>query len=219
VTAGAGRAEPAVLDTLSGMLPAKTRRAAALLLAVLAVLVAAIPVAAHAELTETDPADGSEVPGPFDGPIRLSFSEDLAESSHAELLDSSGDEVANAEIPADAPDQLVFDLPEPLPAGAYRVQITAIAGDGHVERPIVSFTVLEPEPTPELTPSATARPSDAPTPAPTPSGTAAPSPSPTPSGDGTPVASASDLLFPILAAVIAIAVLGVVLLRNRRATR
>jgi methionine-rich copper-binding protein CopC len=195
------------------------RRGGAALIATLALLVAALPAAAHAELTEADPANGSEVPGPFEGPITLTFSEDLASNSSALLKDGSGDEVARAEIPADAPDQLVFELSTPLAAGDYRIEITAIADDGHIERPVVEFTVLEPEPTPEPTPSPTARPSNAPTPALTPSPTAAPSPSPAPSGDGTPAAATTDLLFPILAAVIAVAVLGWVLLRNRRATR
>ena len=193
------------------------RRGAATLVAILATLVVALPAAAHAELIESDPADGSEVPGPFEGPITLSFSEELASNSHAELLAGAGDEVATAEIPADAPDQLVFTLGAPLAADAYRIEITAIADDGHIERPVVEFTVLAPEPTPAPTPSPTARPSDAPTPAP--SQTPVVSPSPAPSGDGTPTASTSDLLFPILAAVIAVAVLGWVLLRNRRVGR
>ena len=43
-----------------------------------------------------------------------------------------------------------------------------------------------------------------------------PAPTPAPSADTTPAAGTNDVLFPILAAVIALAALGAMLLRNRR---
>jgi methionine-rich copper-binding protein CopC len=193
------------------------RRPAPLFAALVALLLVATPVAAHAELTEADPADGSEVSGPFEGPITLSFSEALADNSGARLLDGEGDEVAQATIPADEPAQLVFELDQPLEPGSYRIEITAIADDGHIERPIVEFTVLEPPPTPSPAPSetpATSDPQPSASPAPTPA--PSPAPSPSPSGDGPPTASAGDVVLPIVAALIAVALLAAVLLRSRR---
>ena len=198
-----------------------TRRTlAALLFGIVLVLTFAGPTLAHAEFVSSDPAPDSEVEGPFAGPIALTFDEPLIEDgSHAELIGPDGAKVADATIPDDDPDQLVFDLDTPMGPGEYRIDWTTIGQDAEVARGQFTITVLEPEPTPVPTPSATARPTDAPTPAPTPSPTPVPSPSPAPSADGTPTASTSDLIFPILAAVIAVAVLAYVLLRNRRAAR
>jgi methionine-rich copper-binding protein CopC len=190
------------------------RHAAAILAALLTLLLVAAPAAAHAELTASDPADGSEVAGPFEGPITLSFSESLGENSRAELLDDQGDAIADASFDATQPDQLTIELDAPLAAGDYRIEIVAAGADGHIERPVVEFTVLEPEPTTPPAPSPTAAPSSSAAPSAAPS--ASPAPTPTPSADGTPTAGSSDVLIPILAAVIAVAVLGFVLLRNRR---
>jgi methionine-rich copper-binding protein CopC len=190
------------------------RHAAAVLAALLMLMLVAAPAAAHAELTASDPADGSEVPGPFEGPISLSFSESLGDNSRAELLDDQGDAIADGSFDAAQPDQLTIELDAPLVAGDYRIEIVAAGADGHIERPVVEFTVLEPEPTitaappPTAAPSATAALSAAPS--------ASSAPTPTPSADGTRTAGSSDVLIPILAAIIAVAVLGFVLLRNRR---
>jgi len=205
--------DPRRAPPYTGGMSVTTRRGVAWSVALLVALLTAGPVAAHAELTTSDPTDGSEVPGPFEGPVTLSFSEELADNSRAQLLDEDGDAVAEATPDPARPDELVIELEEPLAAGAYRVQITAVADDGHIERPVVEFTVLEAEPTPTPAP-ATVAPSASSSPTPPP--TAAPAPTPAPSADGSPTAGASDVLFPILAALIALAVLGAMLLRSRR---
>ncbi len=191
-----------------------TRSAVTWTAAVLVALLMAGPVAAHAELTAADPADGSDVTGPFEGPITLSFSEELGDNSRAQLLDEDGDTIAEATPDAARPEELVIELEAPLAAGAYRVEITAVADDGHIERPVVEFTVLEPEPTPTPAPTSTVAPSASPSP--TAPSTASPAPTPAPSAGTTPAAGTTDVLFPILAAVIALAALGAMLLRNRR---
>jgi methionine-rich copper-binding protein CopC len=191
-----------------------TRRVIAWSAAIIVALLGASAVAADAEFVESDPAPGSEVAGPFDGPISLTFDEPLGDESHAELLDPSGTTIADARIPTSDPDQLVFELDEALGPGEYEVQWTVIGQDGHVSRDTFTITVLEPEPSPTPAPTATAAPSASSTPTDAPS--AAPPPSPAPSADGTPAAGTNDVLFPILAAVIALAALGAMLLRNRR---
>lgn len=193
-----------------------SRVAAAVLAALFSVLLAGVPASAHAEFVSSDPQPGAVVPGPFEGPISLTFDEPLADGSHAELLGIDGTQITDATIPAEAPEQLVFVLQEPLAAGEYEIQWTTIGQDGEVDRDTFTITVLEPEPTPTSAPTATPEASATPRPTPGPTTSPEPTPSPTPGPDGDPAASTGDVLFPILAAVIVLAVLAGVLLRNRR---
>jgi copper resistance protein C len=183
------------------------RFACALLLGLILLLVDAIPTAAHAELVSSDPADKAEVEAPFAGPITLTFSETLASGSKADLRGPDGATVATATIDGD---QLVFTPEGPLDLGTYTIQWTTVAADRDVLRGTLTFTAVAPPPTP--TPAPTAGPSTTPS--------LAPATSPTPSGGGTPASGSADVLFPLLAAVIAIGALGVFLLsRNRRSAR
>ena len=181
--------------------------ACALLLGLILVLVDAIPVAAHAELESTDPADGATVTG-SPAEVVATFNEPLEDNSSMELIGPGGGRVATGDVdPADRT-RLVID-PGDLPPGEYEVRWTAASADGHVERGIYSFTLVAPTPPPTAAPTATTRP----TPSPTPFATA----SPTPSGGGTPASGAADVLFPLAAAIIAIGALGAFLFnRNRR---
>lgn len=176
------------------------RLACAVLVGVVLLLVDAIPTAAHAELVSSDPADKAEVEAPFDGPIVLTFDEALATGSSAELKRSDDSTVASATVDGD---RLVFTLDAGLEPGEYRIQWTSVGADRDVERGTITFTVVAPSPTA--------------TPAPAPSATATATASPTPSGNGTPASGTADVLFPLLAAVIALGALGAFLLnRNRR---
>jgi methionine-rich copper-binding protein CopC len=169
-------------------------------------------VAAHAELVSSTPADGAVVAGTPDE-IILTYSEamDPAKSSIT-LHPAGGAEIARGGVDPDN-DTVMRMTPPELEAGAYEIRSTATALDGHIEHEIVKFTVSEPTPAP-ATPSPT--PSASPTVAPTASPTASPSASPSPSaaGDQTPT-STTDLLIPILAVLLIVAVLGTMLVRNR----
>jgi methionine-rich copper-binding protein CopC len=170
---------------------------------------------AHAELERSTPADGSTVEAPFDGPIRLEYSEELADGSRAQLQDDGGGEIATATV--DGPGATMeIELVTPLGPGDYQIAWTGIAVDGHVERGTVAFTVEAPPPTPEPTPSPspTPEPSEslAPaTPSPEPTPAASPSPSPTPPS----AAASSDVVIPIIVALLVVA-LGAAYLLSRR---
>jgi methionine-rich copper-binding protein CopC len=192
----------------------------AVLVAVVAWLVIPAGVLAHSELETSSPANGSTVDGPFAGPIVLTFSEDLAETSKADLLDETGDALASATV--DGPGaKMTIELANPLAAGDYEVKWVSVADDGDLLRGTVSFTVAPPKPTPSPSPSPSPTPeaSQAPTatlPA-TPSPTAAPATSPSPSPDGA-ASSSSDAILPIVAAVVVAAAGGAYLLSRRRSS-
>ena len=181
------------------------------------VIVSAFPatIAAHAELERSSPSAGDTVEAPFDGPILLEFSEELGDGSRAELQDDGGGAIAEASV--DGPGATMeFDLDVPLGPGDYQVAWTGIAVDGHVERGTVAFTVEAPPPTPEPTPSPspTPEPSESlaaatPTPDPTPAPSQSPSPSPV------DAASSSDVVIPIVVALLVVAIGGGYLLSRR----
>lgn len=177
-----------------------TRFACAVLIGLVLLVVDAIPTAAHAQLESSDPADNAEVAAPFNGPIALTFDAPLASGSKAELKGPDGSTIASARV---AGDRLLFTLDGALMLGSYTIQWTSVGVDRGVERGTLTFTVVVPPPTPRPTPtpSATAR------------ATARP---PTQTGSGTPAGGTSDVLFPLLAAVIAIGAIGALLLNLRR---
>ncbi|HEV8490199.1 MAG TPA: copper resistance protein CopC [Candidatus Limnocylindrales bacterium] len=181
----------------------------ALLLGLVVLAVVASPVAAHAELVSSDPADKSEVEAPFDGPIVLTFDEPLAPGSKADLKDGTGATIASATVDGD---ELVFALDDPLGTGQYTIQWTSVGADRDVERGTITFSVVPPPPTPTPAPTATPGPTATAIPTPSP----APTRSPTPSGNGTVAGGPADVLFPLLGVVIAVVALGALLLRNRR---
>lgn len=191
---------------------------ACLALGALLVVLSPATVAAHTELERATPADGSTVPGPFEGPIRLEFSEELADGSKAELQDDGGGAIADAIVDGPAM-TMQFELDVPLGPGDYEIEWTGVAVDGHVERGTVSFTVAPAPPTPEPTPSPAPTPvpsaSVAPaTPSPEPTPSASPEPSPTPP-DTVGTSGAGDVLIPIVVALLVVAV-GAAYLLSRR---
>ena len=159
--------------------------------------------AAHAELVSSVPAKGSTVPA-SSAPIVLTFSEGMQPTSHADLLAPSGAKLGTATVdPADTT-KLTFTPGSPLDPGVWTVKWTSIALDGHLLRDQYTFTVsAAASPAPSASTTSIASP------------TATPSPTPSPSGAS---ATGASVLLPVLAAIIVIAVLALVLLRNRRPT-
>jgi copper resistance protein C len=198
------------------------RRAARAALFVAVSLLLAMPsaVAAHAEFERSTPANGETVQG-SPRVIRAFFSEELADGSEMALLDDEGTTIAEGTIDPANPTRMRIDPPE-LEPGDYEVQWKAFADDGHLETGTFAFTVsasITPPPSaPPSAPPAASSPVSAP-----PSASALPTastvvPSPT-AGDATPPANAagtSDVLFPIIAAVVIVAILGGYLFMRRR---
>jgi methionine-rich copper-binding protein CopC len=189
-------------------------RAAAVVTTVLVALLASpVAVLAHAELETVAPADGATVTvAPTE--IVMTFSEalDPAKSSIVVAL-IGGDEIASGGVvdPAE-PTRMTLAIPE-LAAGEYELRWTsASAVDGDLDRGTTMFAYAPPPP-PTPNPTASAAPS--PTPPASPASSTSPSPSPSPSADGTP-ASATDVIVPIVAAIVVLAVLGGWLLARSR---
>jgi hypothetical protein len=188
-------------------------RAAAVVITVLVALLASpVAVLAHAELETVDPADGATVTvAPTEVVMTFSEALDPTKSSIVVAL-IGGDEIASGGVvdPAE-PTRMTLAIPE-LTAGEYELRWTsASAVDGDLDRGTTMFSYAPPPPTPN--PTASAAPS--PTPPASPATSTSPSPSPSPSADGTP-ASATDVIVPIVAAIVALAVLGGWLLSRSR---
>lgn len=179
------------------------------LVAIAATLALILPAraAAHTELETATPAAGSTVPSPFNGPILLTFSEELAVGSKADLLGPGGDVVASATV--DGPTAAMsFELDAPLDPGDYVTEWTGVAVDGHVERDTVAFTVAPapptqaPSPTPTPEPAASATPT---APSAEPTASATPPPTPTPA-ETTGTSGDSDVVLPIVVVLLVVAV-------------
>jgi methionine-rich copper-binding protein CopC len=203
------------------MSPFRIGRRPLLALACLVAALAQAPVVtAHAALVSSDPAGGTTVPGPFAGPIVLTFSEALRAGSHAELIPAGGTKVADAAIDPGNAARLIFNLATPLAPGSFTIQWTSIAQDRDIERGELSFTVAQPTPPPTAPPTAapTAAPSASPSPSAAPTATAvtaSPTPSATPADQA---AAGSDVLVPVIAALVLVAIAGTWLLRRGRRT-
>lgn len=204
---------------------------AAALTAVALVLVIAGPALAHADLVASDPEDGAVLATPPRS-VELTFSEGLdAAKSSFRLIGPDGD-VGNGAASRDGSTSMVLeDLV--LAPGKYRIKWTAAAEDGHIERGSLGFTVSTPTPEPATpSPIPTSAPSTGaaatPTAAPTIATPSTPVPTPTPVTD-TPAATlatvegpanvaGTDVLVPIVAGLVLVALAGgFVLRRSRRA--
>ena len=189
-------------------------RAAGFLFSVLlAAFVMPLVALAHAELESASPPDGAVLDAaPTE--IVLTFTEELdAAKSHMELIGPNGEQVA-AGVADPANEKAMRIDPPALGPGAYEIRSTAVAAhDGALKREVLTFTVNAPSPTPTETP--TAAPSASATPSPSPSASPSASPTPAPSAGGPTSASGADVLVPIIAALIVIALLGAMLLRGR----
>jgi methionine-rich copper-binding protein CopC len=188
------------------------RLSALVVAAVIAVLLAPGLVSAHSELVSSSPTSGATVSSPYTGPIVLTFSEHLATGSKADLVDPTGATVASATVDANAM-TMTITLTTPLTPGDYQVKWVSIADDGDVLRqPIVTFTVAaNASPADSASAAASAGPSA--TAAPTAASSAAPTPAPSPGSD--PSGSGSDVVIPIIVALIVLGAGAAYLLTRR----
>src|SRR4051794_7537352 len=190
------------------MIPAPlTRRMAAVLIACALAIGLPAAVLGHAELkTPNPPADSVQTKPVTE--ISGVFTEEMSkDGSSLELFDATGTSIAKAGLDPKDGTRMVIDLGAALAAGPYTVKWTSVATDGHVERGEWAFTVAA-APTPSPTAAATAAPTASPatTPSAAPTATTTPAstapPSPSPSADGTAAASSTDVLLPIIVALI-----------------
>jgi methionine-rich copper-binding protein CopC len=189
---------------------------AVLLTVLLLALATAAPVFGHAELDTSDPKDGAVLDTP-PTTITLRFTEglDASKSSFRVVLD--GNDVATGRADKDGAEVMQATTLDLAP-GDYVIRWTAAAEDGHIERGRLTFTVTEPTPPPASpTPAATEAASVAPSATPSPAITPAPTPAPSASAETTPVSSSgSDILLPIIAALVIVGVVGYLVLRRGR---
>ena len=200
--------------------PPRCRLLAALLLALGAFIALPTVVAAHAEFERSTPEDGETVQG-SPRVIRAFFSEELADGSEMTLLDEDGTTIATGTIDPANPTRMRIDPPD-LEPGDYEVQWKSFADDGHLETGTFTFTVSAAvTPPPSLSPTPSSPVSAPPSASVEPTASIPATPSPT-EGEPTPSANAagtSDVLLPIVAAVVIIGVLGGYLLMRRGPAR
>lgn len=186
------------------MIPAlRHRRIIAVLAAATAAWLVAGTALAHASLVSSDPAEGSSVP--FPPSISLTFDDDLdAAKSQFQVIDATGAAVATGHVTAADP-KTMQATGLALTWGACQVRWTAVASDGDLTRGTVSFFVIQ-QGGLSIAPSAGA-------------GVVAGSSSPVRSdgGAGSIAPASGDVVLPIAAALVLVAVAGVVLLRRGRA--
>lgn len=124
------------------------------LLALVLVLAAATPVAAHAELVSTNPEPAAELDAPPDEVV-VTFDDELdPAASGLVVTDAAGTEVGAGEVDLTVAERNVLrgslTIEEP---GDYTVNWTATAGDGHAEEGSFTFTITgstaEPSDTPD----------------------------------------------------------------------
>lgn len=186
------------------------------------VLVAALPAVAvaHAEFVSSTPADGDVVDG-SPPTVTAEFSEALGDGSVMRIRNGAGEVVGEGSFDAANPEVLVIE-PGELAPGDYEVRWQVRSDDGHLERGTFEFTVtaaatLVPTASPTPPASAAGTPSEPPSASPSPPAATTPSPAATETPSDT-AASGSDALFPILAVVVLVALLGGYLLLRRRPT-
>jgi hypothetical protein len=129
------------------------------------------------------------------------------------VKDASGATVAQGTVDPEDDTRMVATPAAPLGNGTYTVESTSHSTDNHTERATWTFTVAV-APTPSPTPVATVAPSAPPTAVPA---TPVPSvaPTPVPSADGSSTGSGSDVLLPIIVALIVLGA-GAAYLLSRR---
>ena len=186
-----------------------------LLAGALLAVAAVSPVLGHAELVSSDPANKAVLDTP-PTVITLTFDEGVVGKSSFKLIGPGGDTVGTGGPAKDGDDTMTLDGLALTP-GAYTIEWTSVADDGDVERGTLSFTVNEPTPAPATPTPAPSQASTAPSAAPSPTPTATPVPSPAVDPEPVATSSGTDVLFPIIAALALVGVIGALLLRRNRA--
>jgi len=204
------------------MLHNAVRRAATLILSAILAL-ALVPGIAlgHAELVTPSPADKSTATEPVTVVSGIYSEAMTPDGSSLIVKDATGATVATGKVdPADAT-RMVATPATPLGSGAYAVDWTSVATDGHVARGTWTFTVVvaaTPSPTPLTTAAPTAAPTTQPTSAPTAIAVTPPpttGPTPAPSASGGTTASGGDVILPIVVALIILGAGAAYLLTRR----
>jgi copper resistance protein C len=162
--------------------------------------IAASPVAAHSEFVSSTPAKGATVPQTSTLTVVINFSEALKSSSKADIVGPDQSLVGTAKVDPKNNKRLTWTSALPAAAGTWTVKWTSVATDNDVLRGEYTFAVSAEAPSTSA--SATASPA------------ASPTPSPSPAPDAT--TADSGTILPIIAAIVVIAILGLVLLRSRR---
>lgn len=201
---------------MSSVFARPNRRGLAGLVAAGMLLQLLLPLAAsaHSELHSSVPPEGSVVPSPFSGPVVLTFTESLAVGSKADLYGPGHQLISSATIEAGT---MTVSLPSPLAPGDFTVEWVSIGDDGDLLRGIVGFSVVAASPTsvasvapspstPSTTPATSASTAATSTPA-----AAAPA-STAPDAGGT----GSDVILPIVIALIVAAAGALYLVRRNR---
>jgi methionine-rich copper-binding protein CopC len=205
------------------MIHVTDRRLGAVVVACVLALAAPAAVLGHAELKTATPAAGSVQTKPVTEVAGVYTDSMKKDGSSIELLDASGASVAKGGLDPADDTRLVVSLDAPLVAGAYTVKWTSVASDGDLLRGEWAFTVAaaaSASPSaapPSAAPSSTPIPSAAATPSAVTSPTAVPSPTtaPSPSGDVSATSGSSDVLLPIIVALVLLGG-GAAYLLNRR---
>jgi hypothetical protein len=209
VPSGLERGATIVCRLPAMMLHDPVRRSAALLVAaVLAVPFLPGLVLAHAELVTPSPADRSTATGSV-AVVSGIYSEAMKRAGSSLVVkDATGVTVAKGTVDPADDTRMVATPTAPLVSGAYDVEWTAVATDGHVERGRWTFKVAVAA-TPSPTPVPTAVPSAAPTIQPTAAATPVaitpaptPGPTPAPTASGGSSGSGADVLLSIIVALI-----------------
>jgi methionine-rich copper-binding protein CopC len=194
------------------MLQNPLRRIATLLLAA-ALTTFLVPglALAHAELETPTPADKSTVTEPV-AEVAGIYSEPMTpDGSSLVVKDATGATVASGTVDPEDDTRMVATPAAPLEGGAYTVESTAVATDGHIEHATWTFTVaIVAAPSPAASTATSAAPTSAPaTPLPS------VAPTPVPSATGSTTGSGSDVILPIVVALIVLGA-GAAYLLSRR---
>ncbi len=169
-----------------------SRRAATSVVAVLALMLWAGSVAAHAELVSSDPADGAVLATPPTA-VTLTFSEGLnASESRFELDGPDGSQVGTGTAAKDGDEAMALGGLA-LGPGSYTIKWTSVSLDTDILRGTLTFTV-----------------SDGPSPA-------ASSRTGTADAGTTSATSDGDIALPIVIALVLVAIVGAYVIRRSRA--
>ena len=199
------------------MLQNQIRRVATLVpVAAMAVLLVPGLVLAHAELDTPTPADKSTVTTPVTEVSGTFIQRMKVDGSTLVVKLVGGGTVAEGGVDPTDDKRMVATPTSPLGSGSYQVEWTTnSAEDNEVARGTWTFTVAvaAPSPSPAVTAAASAVPTAAvSTP---PSAIASLPPTPAPSADGSSTGSGSDVLLPIIIALIVLGA-GAAYLLSRR---
>ena len=187
-------------------LPSTLGRSAAAFGALVLALSVAAPALAHAELVSSSPADKAVLQAPPTS-ITLSFSEGLDAAKSSFKLLGGGATIGIGKAVADGAAVMSLDGLALAP-GAFEIQWTSAATDGHIDRGTLTFTVATAS---SSGPAASSAPAASTT-------SVSPGATPAPSDAGaTPAAASStDVLIPIAVVLVAVAGFGAYLMRRSR---